>query len=223
MKKLKPQLGKSSRSAQRNAVSTLYANLGFMSVDDPLGTIVVTSSVPNEGKTTIALELAEAMARSGKRTLLMECDMRRRSLAGRLGLHASAGVCAVVLGDVDLGQAVVRTAQPNLHFLDAEPGVASPADIVDSARFRNLVAFLGERYDYVVIDTPPVGTFVDAAIIGSAADATLLVMREDFVERTQVANACDQLRKAGANLIGTVMNCCEKAVPEHYEQYAKGE
>ncbi|WP_270296666.1 hypothetical protein [Eggerthella sinensis] len=126
MKKLKPQLGKSSRSAQRNAVSTLYANLGFMSVDDPLGTIVVTSSVPNEGKTTIALELAEAMARSGKRTLLMECDMRRRSLAGRLGLHASAGVCAVVLGDVDLGQAVVRTAQPNLHFLDAEPGVASP-------------------------------------------------------------------------------------------------
>ena len=204
MKKLKPQLGKSSRSAQRNAVSTLYANLGFMSVDDPLGTIVVTSSVPNEGKTTIALELAEAMARSGKRTLLMECDMRRRSLAGRLGLHASAGVCAVVLGDVDLGQAVVRTAQPNL-------------------RFRNLVAFLGERYDYVVIDTPPVGTFVDAAIIGSAADATLLVVREDFVERTQVANACDQLRKAGANLIGTVMNCCEKAVPKHYEQYAKGE
>ena len=115
----------------------------------------------------------------------------------------------------------MRTAQPNLHFLDAEPGVASPVDLVDSARFRSLVAFLGERYDYVVIDTPPVGAFVDAAVIGSAADATLLVVREDFVERTQAANACDQLRTAGAHLVGTVMNCCENAVPEHYGEYAE--
>ena len=222
-KKFKLYQGKSSRSPQRNAVSTLYANLGFLSVDQPLRTIAITSSIPNEGKTTISLELSRAMAASGKRTLLMECDMRRRSLASRLGAHTCAGVCAVVMGDVELGRAVVRTSLPNLHFLDAEPDVACPVDILDSRRFRELVAYVGGRYDYVVIDTPPVGTFVDAAVVGSAADATLLVVREGFVERASAANACDQLRKAGANLIGTVVNCCATAASSHCEAYDDAE
>ena len=87
------------RPLQRNAMSTLYANLGFMSFDKPMRTIVVTSSVPNEGKTTVAVELARVMAVAGKRTLLVECDLRRRSLADRLGVRAPVGLCAVVMGD----------------------------------------------------------------------------------------------------------------------------
>ena len=82
------------RPLQRNAMSTLYANLGFMSFDKPMRTIVVTSSVPNEGKTTVAVELARVMAVAGKRTLLVECDLRRRSLADRLGVRAPVGLCA---------------------------------------------------------------------------------------------------------------------------------
>ena len=145
------------RPLQRNAMSTLYANLGFMSFDKPMRTIVVTSSVPNEGKTTVAVELARVMAVAGKRTLLVECDLRRRSLADRLGVRAPVGLCAVVMGDEEPGRAIVATRQPRMHFLDAEAGVTSPVDILDSQRFRRLLGCLAARYDHVVIDTPPVG------------------------------------------------------------------
>lgn len=124
------------RPLQRNAMSTLYANLGFMSFDKPMRTIVVTSSVPNEGKTTVAVELARVMAVAGKRTLLVECDLRRRSLADRLGVRAPVGLCAVVMGDEEPGRAIVATRQPRMHFLDAEAGVTSPVDILDSAGGR---------------------------------------------------------------------------------------
>ena len=118
------------RPLQRNAMSTLYANLGFMSFDKPMRTIVVTSSVPNEGKTTVAVELARVMAVAGKRTLLVECDLRRRSLADRLGVRAPVGLCAVVMGDEEPGRAIVATRQPRMHFLDAEAGVTSPVDSI---------------------------------------------------------------------------------------------
>ena len=163
------------------------------------------------------------MAASGKRTLLVECDMRRRSLAGRLGAHARAGICSVVLGDVEPARAIVRTTAPRLHLLDAEPGVACPVDILDSQSFRSLIAHLGRRFDHVVVDTPPAGLFVDAAVIGSIVDATLLVVREGFAERAMVAKACDQLRKGGANLVGVVMNCCEEGASRYraYEGVAE--
>ena len=222
-KKLKSPREGATRPEQRNAMSTLYANLGFMSVDRPLRTIVVTSSVPNEGKTTVAVGLAQVMAASGKRTLLVECDLRRRSLAGRLEAHAPVGLCAVVMGEAEPRQAIVGTRQPRLHFLDAEAGVASPVDILDSERFRRLLGCLAARYDHVVIDTPPVGTFVDAAVIAQVADATLLVVREGFTERASVESASDQLRKAGANVVGTVMNCCDAAVSSYYAAYENRE
>ena len=222
-RRTKARLAKSFGSEQRNALSTLCANLGFASVDQPLRTIAITSAMANEGKTTIAIELARAMAASGKRTLLVECDMRRRSLAGRLGAHAQAGICSVVLGDVEPARAVVRTAVPLLHLLDAEPGVACPVDILDSQSFRSLIAHLGRRFDHVVVDTPPAGLFVDAAVIGSIVDATLLVVREGFAERAMVAKACDQLRKGGANLVGVVMSCCEEGASRYraYEGVAE--
>ena len=225
MFKTKPKTPRESASLseQRNAMSTLYANLGFMSVDEPMRTIVVTSSVPNEGKTTVAVGLAQVMAASGKRTLRVECDLRRRSLAGRLEAHASVGLCSVVMGEAEPGRAIVATRQARLHFLDAEAGVASPVDILDSERFRRLLGHLAARYDHVVIDTPSVGTFVDAAVIAQVADATLLVVREGFTERASVESASDQLRKAGANIVGTVMNCCDSATSSYYDAYEKKE
>lgn len=171
------------RPLQRNAMSTLYANLGFMSFDKPMRTIVVTSSVPNEGKTTVAVELAR------------------------------------VMGDEEPGRAIVATRQPRMHFLDAEAGVTSPVDILDSQRFRRLLGCLAARYDHVVIDTPPVGAFVDAAVVAQVSDATLLVVREGFVERASVQKAAEQLRAAGANLVGTVMNCCDTATSAYYAAY----
>ena len=203
----------------QNAAKTLLANIRFASVDRPVKSIVLTSSVPNEGKSTVAYNLAQAIASSGKRTLIVECDMRRRSLADMVGARARHGIYAVLSGQVELDEALVATSHRNLFFLDSEPHIPNPADILSSQRFRKLVAQMESDFDYVVIDTPPVGTFVDAAIIAALADATALVVRERFVKRAELQNAYDQLKKADANVIGVIMNMCEVESSEYYYAY----
>ena len=203
----------------QNAAKTLLANIRFASVDRPVKSIVLTSSVPNEGKSTVAYNLAQAIASSGKRTLIVECDMRRGSLADMVGARARHGIYAVLSGQVELDEALVATSHRNLFFLDSEPHIPNPADILSSQRFRKLVAQMESDFDYVVIDTPPVGTFVDAAIIATLADATALVVRERFVKRAELQNAYDQLKKADANVIGVIMNMCEAESSEYYYAY----
>lgn len=203
----------------QNAAKTLLANIRFASVDRPVKSIVLTSSVPNEGKSTVAYNLAQAIASSGKRTLIVECDMRRRSLADMVGARARHGIYAVLSGQVELDEALVATSHRNLFFLDSEPHIPNPADILSSQRFRKLVAQMESDFDYVVIDTPPVGTFVDAAIIAALTDATALVVRERFVKRAELQNAYDQLKKADANVIGVIMNMCEAESSEYYYAY----
>lgn len=208
----------SSVQEAQNAAKTLYANINFSSVDAPIKSIVITSTIPNEGKSTVAVYLAEAAAQSGKRTLLVECDMRRRSLAGMLGAHARYGIYAVLSGQASLEQAVVGTAS-GVRFLDAEPRVPNPADLLQSKRFSQLAKSIEDSYDFVVYDTPPVGTFVDAAIVAALADATALVVRENFTKRNEAAVALEQLRKADANVIGAVMNYCDAQSSEYYYAY----
>ena len=203
----------------QNAAKTLLANIRFASVDNPVKSIVLTSSVPNEGKSTVAYQLAQAMASGGSRTLLVECDMRRRSLADMIGSRARYGIYSVLSGQVELADAVVSTKHAHLFFLDAEPHIPNPADILASKRFGRLVDTLMDEYDYIVFDTPPIGTFVDAAIIAAIADATALVVRERFARRMDVVNAYDQLKKADANVIGVVMNMVETESSEYYYAY----
>lgn len=206
--------GKKNRSAQQgqmvtNSAKTLFANIRFMSVDNPVRTIAITSSVPNEGKTFISSNLASAIASSGAPTLLVECDMRRRSMASRIGVHAQYGIYSVISGQVALERAAVQTQTPNLYFLDAEPHIPNPSDILNSNHFQRFLDAARQRYSYVILDTPPVTTFVDAAVLGTKVDAVLLVVRENFVKRQEVTQAVDQLRASGCNLAGVVMNDCD--------------
>ena len=209
-----------NKQVVQNAAKTLLANIRFASVDNPVRTIVVTSSVPNEGKSTVSVNLAQAIATSGKSVLLVECDMRRRSLADMLGARSRGGVYAVLSEQMTVEQAVVETAQKNFYFLDAEPHIPNPADIIASRRFAKFVATLREKFQYVIFDAPPVGTFVDAAEVASLVDGTIFVIRENYTKRNDVVAAVDQLRKVdGINIIGTVMNYCETESSEYYYSY----
>lgn len=203
----------------QNAVKTLATNIRFASVDDPVRSIVVTSSIPNEGKTTIATNLAQALVSGGKTVLIVECDMHRRSLASALGTHARNGIYAVLSGQVELDDAVVRTSTRNVWFLDSEPHIPNPVDILGSKRFHSFIERLKDEYDYVVLDTPPLSAFIDAAVLGSIADGTLLVVRRNFVRREEVLSSYEQLKKAEANVLGTVLNYCEDKKSEYYYEY----
>ena len=208
-----------------NAAKTLYANIRFISVDDPIKSIMLTSAVPNEGKTAVSMRLAQAIATSGKRVLLVEGDMRRRSMASRLGVRPPVGIYSVLADAATLADAVVGTNTPNLYFLDAEPNLPNPADLISSKRFAQLTLTLREAYDYVVYDMPPVGTFVDAAVMSTLVDATVLVVRPNLVKRSELANAYEQLQKAQANVIGICATFVEGTGSEYYYAYytASGE
>lgn len=202
-----------------NSAKTLLANIRFMSVDNPVRTVAITSAVPNEGKTFVTANLASAIATSGKTVLLVECDMRRCSMAHALNVHAQHGLYSVVSGEVGLTTAAISTTTPNLYFLDAEPHIPNPSDLLNSNRFARLIEVAKKTFDYVVFDTPPVGTFVDAAVLGTKVDAVFMVVRENFTKKAEVVAAAEQLKKSGCNLAGIVMNYCERRSSEYYYEY----
>lgn len=202
-----------------DSAKTLLANIRFMSVDDPIKTIAITSSIPNEGKTFVSVNLAKAIASSGKTCLLMEGDLRKRSVATAIFVHPPHGIYAALSGEFPLDEVIASTPLPNLFFLDAEPHIPNPPDFFNSKRFADLLDTLANRFDYVIIDTPPVSTFVDAAVVASHVDATFLVVRQNFTKRNFIRYSCEQLDKAGAIMGGIVMNACDSSNDESYNYY----
>ncbi|MCL2807820.1 MAG: polysaccharide biosynthesis tyrosine autokinase [Coriobacteriia bacterium] len=203
----------------QNAARTLFANIGFMSPDEPIKTIAVTSSVPNEGKTFVAISLATAIATSGKRVLIVEADMRRRTLAARMNVHPKAGAYALLSKTASISDAVTQTSVPNLYLLDVEPQIPNPVDVLSSNRFKQLVEHLKANLDYVIFDTPPVGTFVDAAILSTLVDGTIMVVKTESTRRSELLEAYDQLKKADARILGVCANFCNTKTSEYYYAY----
>ena len=200
----------------QNAATTLLANIRFASMDRPLKTVVITSSIPGEGKSSISCHLAQAMAASGKRTLIVDCDTRNRTIAIRYNLHPKAGLFSLLSKQAQLNEVLTPTPVQGLSIIDIEPSIPNPADVFASKRFQSFLTQMEEMFDYIVIDTPPVTAFIDAAVVASHADATILVVRENFARRDEIAYACEQLRKADANLIGTCMNFCSHQGGTYY-------
>ena len=203
----------------QNSVKTLVANIRFASVDDPIRVIGVTSSIPNEGKSTTSYALAQALANGGQTVLLIDCDLRHRSLANMIGVHAQAGIYGVLSGQVAIDDAAVRTPTNGLYFLDCEPHIPNPVDILSSRRFKNFLAQMREKYTYVVVDTPPLTAFVDGAVISQNVDGMLLVARQDQTKRDEILGAYEQLKKADANVIGCVLTFADNDKSDYYYSY----
>lgn len=203
--KSKTSLAREVASFQ-NAATTLLANIRFSNMDNPIKTVVITSAVPGEGKSTVSCNLAQAMALGAKRTLVVDCDSFNRTVTSTFDVKPSAGLIAVLSKQVPLEQAIAPTAHAGLFVLDIEPNLPNPADIFASKRFSAFIEEVSEQFDYVVFDTPPVCAFVDAAVIASHVDACVLVVGEGHSRRKEVAFAAEQLRKADANIVGVCMN-----------------
>lgn len=193
----------------QNAATTLLANIRFADVDDSIKTLVITSSMPGEGKSTVSANLAQTMAAGGKKTLIIDCDSRNRSVALTFGVKPKHGLFAVLSKHVSLADAAYPVEPQGLSILDIEPSIPNPADIFASKRFTSFLEQVRQSYDYAIIDTPPVNAYVDAAIIASRVDACVMVVREGYARREQVTYAAEQLRKADANILGLCMNYCE--------------
>lgn len=195
-------------SAQfQNAAAVLYANVRFSEVEKPIRSIMITSSAPNEGKTSIAISLAIAMGLAGKKVVLVECDMRRRSMRTALKARPKHGIHAFLTNEVSMSEAITTTRFENVFLLDAEAGIPNPDAILSSPVFDDKLRLLSDEFDFAILDTPPSTEFADAAVVGAKADATILVVREGLAKRAEVAKMKELLDAGGANIIGVALNC----------------
>jgi capsular exopolysaccharide synthesis family protein len=212
------------RSGVAEAARVIRTNVRFMAPDKAYGVILVTSAAPSEGKTTMACCIAVAMAQAGQRILLMDCDLRRSRLHRVFGLDNDEGVTTAVVAESVRSAAVRQTEVPNLSVLPAGPHAPNPAEIVQSERFAELLAFLRESFDCIIIDSPPVVPVTDGAILATRVDATILVARASQSTRDLLRKAVRTLHAIGAPIAGCVLNALdvERQGRGYYQYYYYG-
>jgi non-specific protein-tyrosine kinase len=214
-----PILTRQLRSPIAEAFRSLRTNLDFAAVDRPLRTILITGPGANCGKTTVAIDLAIIMAQSGRKTLLLDADLRRPTLHRFLGLANRAG-----LSDIFLEQASLeKAAQPSgevekLTVLTSGPLPANPAELLSSRRMDEILAEARDEADVVVIDSPPL-LVVDGVILSAKVDAVLLVVRAGQTATGAARAAVEQLQRANARIVGIVFNGVPKKDTGYYGGY----
>ena len=188
------------------AFRSIRTNLQYVDVDNPPRTVVITSSLPAEGKSTTACNLAIAVAQAGSKVLLLEADLRRPKVAEYLGVDGSRGLTDVLIGQATLDNTIIHWQRGLLDFLPAGAIPPNPSELLASHQMADLLAELAKRYDLVILDAPPLLPVTDAAILSTAADGAILVARHGTIKREQVADSADALRQVNARIFGTVLN-----------------
>jgi len=188
------------------AFRSLRTAVLFTARGAPPKVVLVTSAVAAEGKTVGSLNLATALAEAGSRVLLLEADLRHPRCHRTLGVDAARGLASVLAGQEELESVIHSLEAPRLSFIPAGAVPSNPAELVSSARMREIVASLRSRYDCVIIDTPPVLPVTDAVVLAREADAVVLVVRGHGTPSGLVREARDRLLMTGAPLLGVVVN-----------------
>jgi capsular exopolysaccharide synthesis family protein len=205
-------------SALAEAARTIRTNLMFMSPDDPHKVILVTSAGPAEGKTTVACCIGIAMAHAGMRVALIDCDLRRPRLHRVFRLSSEAGVTSALLDD-SLDDVICSTEIPDLSVVPAGPIPPHPAELFHTEKFRRVLASMRERFDRVIIDSPPVGVVTDPAVLSTLADGTVLVVRAHRTRREIARYAVRALQSVGGHLGGVVLNAVDFSRTEYKYSY----
>lgn len=203
----------------------LRTSLIFSNAVQSLKTMMVTSAAPADGKSMTAANLAAALSEGPSRVLLVDCDLRRGRLHKVFGLERTPGLTNVILGETDLESAVQRTAIPDLFLLATGTMPPNPTQLFSSSTGRALLTSLANTFDFVILDTPPVLAAADAAVLASAVDGVLLVVRIGATDRRAAKRAHDKLRAVGARILGTVLNDPSDmlgSASEYYYPYAEG-
>ncbi|MFE5027609.1 polysaccharide biosynthesis tyrosine autokinase [Streptomyces sp. NPDC056656] len=194
-----------STSPRAEAFRRLRANLQFAQVDDRPRVIVVTSSVPGEGKTTTAVNMALALADAGMRICLVDADLRRPSVAGTFGLVQDAGLTTVLIGQA-CTEDVVQQAGGRLTVLTSGAVPPNPTELLASERMEGVLRELAGNYDMVVVDSAPLLPVADTIGLAPLADGVLFVVRASKTGRDQIRSAAESLSRTGVRILGTVFS-----------------
>jgi capsular exopolysaccharide synthesis family protein len=208
------------RSRSADAYRTLRTNIEFASVDVPIRSLLVTSSVPGEGKTVTAANLAVAFAQAGRKTLLVDADLRKPGVSVVFDLPNSHGLTTLLRGDeMSLDALAKQTEQANLRVLTTGPLPPNPAELLGSQRMRVVLERLGAGGELLILDSPPLLAVTDSAVLSAFLDATLLVIDVGRSHRGAVRESREALAKAGANVLGAVLNRLPVKADADYSNY----
>lgn len=198
----------------QEAYKVLRTNLQFCGQD--IQVIAITSCNENEGKTTVALHLARSLAELGKEVLLIDTDMRKSVLAGRnSNAKDVVGLSELLTGMVALGEALYQTQYPTLQLIFAGKYPPNPVELLNGKYFSALIKETRKAYQYVIIDTPPLGRVIDAAVVAPNCDGTVLVVGNSTRYR-QAQDVVEQLKKSGSKILGVVRNNTKKKDSAYY-------
>lgn len=198
------QLRGQSRSAE--AFRQIRTNLQFLNIDNPPRVLVISSSVPGEGKTTTAIALAVVLAQSGQRVALVEGDLRRPRVTKYLDIVSGTGLTNVLAGVASLEDVMQPLGDGKLTVLGSGPTPPNPSEMLGSAHMRQLITELREANDYVVIDSSPLLPVTDGAVLGALSDGVVLVTRHGVTKKEQLRQSVQMLRSVDAHLLGVVLN-----------------
>nr|WP_228507449.1 CpsD/CapB family tyrosine-protein kinase [Frigoribacterium sp. VKM Ac-2530] len=199
----------------------LRTNIRFLGAGSRARSFAVTSATPGEGKTTTAANLAVSLADSGLRTVVVDADMRRPNLARVLGLEGAVGLSDVLIGRVELDDVLQHWGRDGLVVLPAGDVPPNPSELLGSGAMRALLDDLGQRFDVVVVDTPPLLSVTDAALVGEMVTSTLLVVAAGRTRRDHVATALERLAVAGTPR-AAVLTMTRRTRRDDYSYYAEG-
>ena len=213
---------KKPKSVAAEAYRSLRTNIQYSSFDNKYQTLVVTSANPGEGKTTVAGNLALALAQGESKVLLVDCDMRRPSIHKTFKISNTYGISDLLVGNKKL-ESVANKYNDNLSIVPAGKIPPNPAEMLAS---KAMTAFLEEMknyFDYIVLDTPPLQAVTDAQVLSTKVDGSLIVVRAGVTKKDAVHNAVSIIKKVNGNIIGTVLNGADNSKDKYYYYYGDEE
>ncbi len=204
----------------KEAYKTLRSNVEFSGQD--VRAVSVTSCTPGEGKSSVSMALARAFAEAGKKTVLVDADMRKSVMVGRYKTGSvRLGLTHCLVGREKLSNVICETDTPNLYVIFSGPIPPNPSELLGGEVFSKILANMKNVFDYIIVDTPPLGSVIDAAVIAKQCDGTIMVVEDNAISYRFAQRVKSQLDKAGAKVIGAVLNKVDMSggVYGHYGKY----
>lgn len=188
------------------AIRSVRTNIQFSSLDKKNKVISITSTKPSEGKSTVIYKLAKSFADNGEKVILLDCDLRSPSISEIAGINDNVGITNYLTGKVNIQRAINKDReQSNLDMIFTGPVPPNPAEILASNAFKDFVEDLSKQYDYVFIDTPPVGLFTDASLVSTISDGVIFVIKSSDTKKEDISLAIENLKKVDAHILGAVL------------------
>ena len=206
-------------SAIAESFRTLRTNIAYSSIDDPCRVILITSAGPGEGKSTIVSNLGVVMAQAGSRALILDCDFRRPAVHKIFEVDQQRGLTNLIAQDLEVGEVVRATEVDGLFVIDCGPIPPNPSELLGSQKMKDLLKKVGEQYDLVLIDAPPLIAVTDASVLASVVDGVIFVIKSGESRIDMAREGKAQLEKANARILGVVLNDMKAHGGGYYHHY----